>query len=548
MVAAARSSTAALEAITWERVRFATQSDPDLQALTQVIVSGFPDSIDGLPDPLRPFWPHCEELTLVDGVIMKADRIVVPLSLRPDTLRALHVAHQGVSRMASRAQRVIFWPGMSSDITRTRATCHECWRIAPSQPSTPPATPQVPSHPFQAVAADFFSLRGAGYLVIVDRFSGWPHIVASVSGAHGFCRALLSYFSTFGVPEELSTDGGPEFTASETAVLLGRWGVRHRLSSAYHPQSNGRAEVAVKFMKRLLLTHVNADGEFHTDAVAAGLLQYRNTPDPETGLSPAQVVFGRSVRDLLPITPEATIFESPTVHPVWRDTWACQEQAMRLRFARQTDVLGERSRPLPSLSPGATVLIQNQTGQHPKRWDRTGSVIEARAHDQYVVKVHGSGRVTLRNRRFLRPITGLLPFERPPPPPPSRLAQSPVPPPSPAPDDAAPATTGPAAPSSTSPRSGSAAPTPIGTDSAAPASPVPSAVDPQPHGPTAVEITPPRPTDGTGAPPRPDVLGEHPDPGDETPPAPQLGTTPDCLRRGQRTRRAPKYLDAYLRY
>ena len=362
---------------------------------------------------------------------------------------------------------------MSSDITRTRATCHECWRIAPSQPSTPPATPQVPSLPFQAVAADFFSLRGAGYLVIVDRFSGWPHIVASVSGAHGFCRALLSYFSTFGVPEELSTDGGPEFTARETAVLLGRWGVRHRLSSAYHPQSNGRAEVAVKFMKRLLLTHVNADGEFHTDAVAAGLLQYRNTPDPETGLSPAQVVFGRSVRDLLPITPEATIFESPTVHPVWRDTWACQEQAMRLRFARQTDVLGERSRPLPSLSPGATVLIQNQTGQHPKRWDRTGSVIEARAHDQYVVKVHGSGRVTLRNRRFLRPITGLLPFERPPPPPPSRLAQSPVPPPSPAPDDAAPATTGPAAPSSTSPRSGSAAPTPIGTDSAAPASPVP---------------------------------------------------------------------------
>ena len=86
---------------------------------------------------------------------------------------------------------------------------------------------------------------------------------------------------------------------------------------------------------------------------------------------------------------------------------------MRLRFARQTDVLGRNTRPLPSLAPGDTVLIQNQTGRCPTRWDRTGSVVEVRPNDQYAIKVHGSGRVTLRNRRFLRPITGLLPYERP---------------------------------------------------------------------------------------------------------------------------------------
>ena len=236
MVAAARSSTTAIGAVTWERVREATQTDFDLRAPAQTIVSGFPSSSDDLPEALRPFWQYREDLILVDGVIMKDNRILIPPSLRADTLRALHAAHQGVSRMSSRAHGTVFWPSLTKDLSRTRSTCRDCWRITPSQPTTPPVVPQLPTRPFQAIAADFFALRETGYLVIVDRFSGWSHIVASLSGARGFCRALLSYFSTFGVPEELSTDGGPEFTAQETTVFLERWGVRHRLSSAYHPQ------------------------------------------------------------------------------------------------------------------------------------------------------------------------------------------------------------------------------------------------------------------------------------------------------------------------
>ena len=64
--------------------------------------------------------------------------------------------------------------------------------------------------------------------------------------------AFRRVFSTFGVPEEISTDGGPEFAAQEFKDFLVRWGVHHRMSSAYFAQSNGRAEVAVKTMKRLV--------------------------------------------------------------------------------------------------------------------------------------------------------------------------------------------------------------------------------------------------------------------------------------------------------
>ena len=55
---------------------------------------------------------------------------------------------------------------------------------------------------------------------------------------------------------------------------------------------------------------------------------------------------------------------------------------MRLRFARQTDVLSRNMRSLPSLAPGDTVLIQNQTGRCPTHWDYTGRVVEVRPNDQ----------------------------------------------------------------------------------------------------------------------------------------------------------------------
>ena len=67
----------------------------------------------------------------------------------------------------------------------------------------------------------------------------------------------------------------------------------------------------------------------------------------------------------------------------------------------------------PPLAAGNHVRIQNQTGRHPNKWDKTGRVIEVRQFDQYVVRLDGSGRVTLRNRRFLRNYQPLNP--KPPP-------------------------------------------------------------------------------------------------------------------------------------
>ena len=72
------------------------------------------------------------------------------------------------------------------------------------------------------------------------------------------------------------------------------------------------------------------------------------------------------------------------------------------------DSLSEKTRNLQPLSVGDVCRVQNQTGHHPTKWDRTGVVVQAYSNDQYLVKVHGSGRITSRNRKFLRKIQPLI--------------------------------------------------------------------------------------------------------------------------------------------
>ena len=82
--------------------------------------------------------------------------------------------------------------------------------------------------------------------------------------------------------------------------------------------------------------------------------------------------------------------------------WERKELALRKRFTRWHERLKEHTRSLCPLNAGDKCFLQNQHGPHPKRWDYSGTVVEVMPHHQYLVKVDGSGRLTRRNRRFLR--------------------------------------------------------------------------------------------------------------------------------------------------
>ena len=91
-------------------------------------------------------------------------------------------------------------------------------------------------------------------------------------------------------------------------------------------------------------------------------------------------------------------------HSQWHQAWRAKEEAIKSRIFASCEELERGSRELTVLREGDKVWIQNQnrdTGRENK-WDRQGTVIAVKDNDQFLVKVHGSGRLTLRNRKFLR--------------------------------------------------------------------------------------------------------------------------------------------------
>ena len=92
----------------------------------------------------------------------------------------------------------------------------------------------------------------------------------------------------------------------------------------------------------------------------------------------------------------------------WRFDREMREQALAVKFAEIEKSLGGGARDLPDLKIGDMVQIQNQKGNDPRRWSKSGKIIERLEFGQYLVKVDGSGRVTRRNRRFLKKIISTL--------------------------------------------------------------------------------------------------------------------------------------------
>ena len=267
--------------------------------------------------------------------------------------------------MTLRVQDSVWWPGISSDVTSIRATCNTCHVNAPTQSPTPPYPPPSPQYPFQYVSTDYFAISGHTYLVLVDWYSNWPVVKkCKDESAAELITALREFFCSFGVPDEITSDGGPTYTAAATQQFLSNWKVKHRLTTAYNPHANMRAETAVKSIKRILLDNTGPSGTLDTDAVAASFLNYRNTPDRDTCRSPAQVLYARQLKDTIPTNPD-----NLKLRPEWILTARAREQALAKRhLAREAD-LQNNSKPLKPLNIGDVVQVQNQRGNHASKWD-----------------------------------------------------------------------------------------------------------------------------------------------------------------------------------
>ena len=378
-------------------VRKATVEDKTMQLLKSAIREGFCSS-QHLTDPsIRNYFNAREHLWVENEIVMFKNRIVIPAAIRQQVLKSLHSAHQGVEGMRARAASCVYWPGINASIAQIRSNCKYCDSIAPSLPRQPLQPLPASTYPFQYVCADVFELRGHQYLVVVDKFSGWPilfHFRNSLKGKD-LINSLRQVFQTYGAPMRLYSDGGLIFVSQETKVFLKNWGVEHVVSSAHYPQSNGRAELAVKTAKRILHENVLSNGSMNTEATSKALMQYRNTPIKGVGLSPAQILFHRNLRDALPT--RLTLLQP---HRQWIIAAENREKALHQRNSSLQQRYNTFTRELHPLSVGDNVLVQDHDGR--KRWRKLGVIVEKRDRS-YTIRMDGSGRVVRRNRKFLKP-------------------------------------------------------------------------------------------------------------------------------------------------
>ena len=96
------------------------------------------------------------------------------------------------------------------------------------------------------------------------------------------------------------------------------------------------------------------------------MLQARNTPEPDCNVSPAEVVFGRPIRDAFLFVNRCAKFRNPSVCPTWRQAWSLKERAMKCRMIRNCERLDEHTRPLTPL----------HIGDHPTKWDKSGMIVD----------------------------------------------------------------------------------------------------------------------------------------------------------------------------
>ena len=395
------------ESLSLTGIRNVGQQDPTYIRLIETILRGFPDSRHQTDPSIREYYEVKDRLSVEDGVVLMDSRIVIPRALRKKVLQCFHAAHQGVTGMQARANLTVYWPGMTSSIKSHRETCLECRTISPSNPREPLIPTALPQWPFQAICMDFFVVGPHTYLACADRYSGWLivyHIKPGGSKRHQLLTLCRELFATYGAPDEISTDGDPIFMSGDFQQFLTTWFIRHRLSSAHYPTSNGRAELAVKSAKRLIMGNTSPNGSLDNDKVTRAILQYRNTPLEDCGLSPAQLLLHRQLKDGVPSVP--SLYKPD---PQWIQAAQRREFDAAMKQAQTAARYNTHTRDLPHIPPGANVVLQNQRGPRARRWDKTGRVIEALDNRQYRIRLDGSGRISLRNRRFMRLISPQAP-------------------------------------------------------------------------------------------------------------------------------------------
>ncbi|GJY12898.1 reverse transcriptase domain-containing protein [Tanacetum coccineum] len=141
----------------------------------------------------------------------------------------------------------------------------------------------------------FPSSRGNKYiLVAVDYLSKWVEAKAlPTNDARVVVKFLKSLFARFGTPRAIISDRGTHFCNDKFAKVMSKYGVTHRLATAYHPQTSGQVEVSNRGLKRILERTVGENHASWSDRLDDALWAFRTAYKTPIGCTPYKLVYGK---------------------------------------------------------------------------------------------------------------------------------------------------------------------------------------------------------------------------------------------------------------
>ena len=362
----------------------ATEQDPIMQTLKTTILVGWPEHREQTPVHIREYWNYREELTLHNGVLFKNQKVIIPKAMRLEMISRIHSSHLGIESCLRKARDLVFWPSMNSEIKEAVIKCSVCAEYQAKNPKQPMQTHSIPDRPWSKVGTDLFSLHSNDYIVLVDYYSDFIEVSQlDDTTTATVCDFLKEQFSRHGIPDTLVSDNGSQFTSREFTEFSKEWEFKHVTSSPYHPRSNGKAESAVKIVKNIFKKAISDDKD-----PWLALLDYRNTPTEGVNSSPAQRLFSRRTRTLLPVT-------SNLLHPKVVDG---VEEKLQLKRQRAKAHYDKKAKVLPDLEVGEEVRVQGQ--RNTNTWT-TGTCVQKLSDRSYLVNT--GGQTVRRNREVLRP-------------------------------------------------------------------------------------------------------------------------------------------------
>uniref|UniRef100_A0A3P9BHC9 Gypsy retrotransposon integrase-like protein 1 n=1 Tax=Maylandia zebra TaxID=106582 RepID=A0A3P9BHC9_9CICH len=234
-------------------------------------------------------------------VIEEQLKLFAPTSLRGTLLDYYHdhptAGHLGVSKTLARLRFRFFWPKMAADVKRYVISCSVCQLTKPSQKKAAGLmVPIVPQKPWEYVGVDFVgplprTPTGNAYLIVfVDYLTKWVEAsaVKEATSQVAAGKFVTDIFARHGTPTYLISDRGSPFVSELFEHVVSALGSVHRLTTAYHPQTN-----ATERVNRTLKTAIRAYvGDKHTSwdkFLPQICFALRTAPHGSTGLTPAMI-------------------------------------------------------------------------------------------------------------------------------------------------------------------------------------------------------------------------------------------------------------------